>query len=153
MENSRAASISQTSEVPDRPGTDTETPRVWKGRLGYQLDVEPPGLDGKVMVLVRQSSQGVEAQLDAAREQTHQLLQHNLTAIREHLESKGVDLGELSLGFHEGGQTGGQSASGFAERYSTQQNQEHTPVASNPSRRAAQTNAPTTWDGQVNVLA
>ncbi|NCC58719.1 MAG: flagellar hook-length control protein FliK, partial [Synergistales bacterium] len=65
-----------------------------EGRHAASIIIDPPAL-GRVEVELVTTAKGVEASIKVASDQIRQLVQDNITVLRNHLEQQGVHLGEF----------------------------------------------------------
>lgn len=104
---------------------------------------------GEVWLQVRQGDQGVEAHFETQASTTMKILQDSLAAIRERVESIGVELGTLSFGFRQE-----EADPGYAP-WRWQRNRSQPATGREAGVRAVEMPARVIpiWRGQINVLA
>ena len=118
------------------------------GNEHIEVSLQTPEI-GSVWLQVRESGGDIEARLEAQTETTMRLLQVALETIRERVESVGVELGSLTLGFrHDGNHN---DHTGWTPRLPWPT----TPLHGDGSEETqpAAKRIESAWLGQVNMLA
>ena len=126
-----------------------DTPEITRVPTGFQVDIEAPGVDGDVVLTVRQRMDNIDAHLEVSTNDAHRVLLSQLAEVREHLEDAGVDLGNLSLGFNDN-----YDGDGFADEewYPDSDESLLDPNSTNSEHPSSSPHQPSTASG-INLLA